>query len=102
MPLLSGFTINGERGPKKRWGNTLYNHPMSSGWDYFINNLKDNRSSIMGKTAGFPKTKSENENRGARKALSEGNDSELISPEWMFRIAKAKYRELEGGPELSE
>ena len=47
---------------------------------------------------GFPKTQSGNGHRRKRKALLEGKDSEPISCEWMFRIAKAKWQEQEGVP----
>ena len=66
MPLLSEFTRYGEWGAEaKRWANMLYNRPVRSGVNYFINSIKENESSIMDKSAcGHPKTKSENGNRG--------------------------------------
>ena len=41
MPLLSEFARYAEWGiASKRWAKMLYNHPLSNGVDYFINNLK--------------------------------------------------------------
>ena len=81
----------------KRWGNMLYNRPVSSAADYLINNLKENKSSIAGKNAGgFLKHKVEVKIESSEKALLEGKDCEPISYEWAFRIAESKYQEQEG------
>ena len=43
-PLLSEFARYGEWwAAEKRWGNMLYNRPVISGVDYFINNIKENK-----------------------------------------------------------
>ena len=57
MPLLNEFTRYGEWGvAAKRWAVMLYNHPLSSGVDYFSNNLGDNKSSLTDRNAaGFLK-----------------------------------------------
>ena len=52
MPLLSEFTSYRNWGTAaKRWKNLLYNHPVSSAVEYFINNLK-NSGSILDRGAG--------------------------------------------------
>ena len=83
----------------KRWARKLYSRPLSSVVDYFINSIRENKNSPMGKNAGgFLKQKVELEMEENEKALLEGNDFEPISYEWVFMIFKAKYREQEGVP----
>ena len=83
----------------KRWANMLHNRPVCSGVDYFINNIKANKSSLMDKNAGGGlKPKSGNGNRRNEKAHLEGSDFEPFSYEWVFVILKPKYKEQEGVP----
>ena len=79
-PLLSGITRHGERGAAgKRWANILYNRPVSSGVDYFINNLKENNSSVIDKNAvGFLKQKAKMGLESNEQALLPRNDFEPI------------------------
>ena len=61
MPLLGEFAcyVDWET-DAKRWAKMLYNHPISVGVYYFINNLKDDKGSLMDKNAvGFLKRKLE-------------------------------------------
>ena len=102
MLLLSEFTCNVDWGAAtKRWEKMLYNHPISQGVDYFINNLISSKSSLTDNHAGGEglikhKAKSKVEERG--KALLEGKESEPISYEWAFRILRNKHQEPEGAP----
>ena len=98
MSLLSEFTLYGAWDTaSNRWGNMLYNLPVSSGVDYFANNLKENKSAIMDKDAwGVQKQKvkmkiEENEN-----ALLEGNYFEPIIYGRAVWILKSKYHGEEG------
>ena len=53
MPFLSEFTCYGEwKAAEKRWAIMLYNRPISSGVDYFINILTEGESSVMAKNSG--------------------------------------------------
>ena len=50
-------------GSLEKDGEICYNRAVIRGVDYFINNLKVNKSLVTDKNEGFPKTKSESLNR---------------------------------------
>ena len=74
----------------QRWANVLYSRPISIGVHYFINNLTENKSSIMSKNEGRPlKQKAEMEIEDKVKTLLAGKDSEPIIYALMFRIMQS-------------
>ena len=94
MPLLSEFiSYQSWENAAKRWKNPLYNRPVSSAVEYFINNLK-NSEKILDRGAGdflkchFRKEMDQNDN-----LLTSGGSYGEIGYEWMFRILKGKYKE---------
>ena len=53
MPLMSEFaSCKGWETAAKRWKNLLYNRPVSSAIEYFINNLKNSERSILDRGDG--------------------------------------------------
>ena len=77
----------------------LYDHPLSRGVDYSINNVEENQSSFTDKNAGdFLRQKAESKVGENEKALLYGNYFGPISCAWTFSIFRYKYREPEGAP----
>ena len=71
---------------EKRWAKMLYSHPIITAVDYFINNMKRNKGSLMDKNAGgFSKRKSKSKVAENEKEIVKGVDFESIIYEWMFR-----------------
>ena len=74
MPLLSEFSRYGElEFAAKRWAMMLYNRPVIRGVDYFINNLKVSKTSVIDKNSAVSLRKSEI--GGCGKVTLEGKNS---------------------------
>ena len=80
----------------KRWKNLLYNQLVSSILEYFINNLKNSGKILDRIAGGFLKSRFRKKMDQNEKSLLQGEVSEQIGCEWMFRILKGKYKERPG------
>ena len=77
----------------------LYNRPVSSGVDYFVNNSNDNKASkIDVEAGGFLKHKSMSKIDESEKAIVRGELCDPVGYDWMFKILMGKYREPLGEP----
>ena len=77
----------------------LYNRPTSSGVDYFVNNLKDRKSSKMDvESGGFLKHKAMSRIDEAEKSILRGELYDPFGYDWAFKISRGQYREPDGGP----
>ena len=99
MPLLFEFTSYSTWEPAaRRWNNLLYNHPVSSVIEYYINNLKESTNVLDKGAGGFLKSQFRKKQDQNEKSLSSGESFGKIGYEWMFRILKEKYKERPGEP----
>ena len=97
MPLLSEFASYPSWGAAaKRWNNLMYNHPVSSVIEYYINNLKNSTNILDKGTGGFLKSQFRKKQDQNEKSLSSGESFGKIGYEWMFRILKDMYKEAMG------
>ena len=97
MPLLFEFTSYSTWEPAaRRWNNLLYNHPVSSVIEYYINNLKESPNILNNGAGDFLKNQFRKKQDQNEKSLALGEDFEKIGYEWMFRILKEKYQERPG------
>ena len=91
MPLLSEFTSyqNWETAAE-RWRNLLYNHPVSSAIEYFINNLK-NSMIILERGVWISQQVISGEMDQNDNLSMAGESYGQIGYEWVFRTLKDKY-----------
>ena len=97
MPLMSEFaSYKGWETAARRWKNLLYNHPVSSAIEYFINNLQSSGKILDKGAGGFSKFNFREKMEENEKLLAEEESYEKIGYDWMFRILKDKYKEKPG------
>ena len=98
MPLLSGYANYGDwETDDERWAMTLYNHPVSSGVDYFANNLNGHETSEIDVGAGgFLKNKAKSKIGESGEAILKVEAYDQISYEWALKVLRGMCREPEG------
>ena len=105
MPLMSEFPCYlGWETSAKRWGNLLYNHPVSNVIEYFIGNLRDSRNPLDRGSGigGFLKRNSRKKMGLNEELVTKGEVFEKYGYEWMFRALEGKYEERPGGSHQKE